>query len=195
MYHMIHIKDREIAVPGEVLAEGEFPLKIVGDGLTGKQKVKNIAKITLKDLKHTAHWTLVVKGAVTVTYDQDEFDALFNSASNIVYYNYTKDNVDYSYDGLPLWIFAAMVDDDGTGGYTLNQTLVNKGYNITVSASDGFKADFPISQAAGNGSIILAYRENGEVLLGDDGPLLITGPDLSGKQKVKNVVKIELTGI
>ena len=43
--------------------------------------------------------------------------------------------------------------------------------------------------------IILAYKESGEVLLGDDGPLLITGPGLSGKQKVKNVVKIELAGL
>jgi DMSO/TMAO reductase YedYZ molybdopterin-dependent catalytic subunit len=179
---------------GEVLAENEFPLKIVGPQLTGKQKVRSIVEIKIHDLKHTSYWSLALKGAKTITYDNHEFESLFMTSPHVVHYNYSRDGIDYSYEGIPLWVFIAMVDDEESGNYTLNQTLAAGGYNITVTASDEYTATFPISQVAGNDSLILAYKLNGEVLLGDSGPLQITGSGLSGKQNVKAVVKIELEG-
>jgi hypothetical protein len=71
-------------------------------------------------------------------------------------------------------------------------TLVNKGYNVTVIAKDGYNKTFPISMVSKNDSIIVAYMFDGENLTGDDAPLKLVGSGLSDKQKIKGISEIRL---
>jgi len=176
---------------GEVLT-GEHPIKIVGPGLDGKQKIKDIVSITLEGMPDTSpKWNITLDGLREVEYTSDDFAGLYDSGEYNVWHNYTKDTVDYHYGGVPLWVMVAIVDGEEDDGYTLNQTMVDLGYMVNVTAADGFFALFPISMVAGNDSMVVAYTLDGEVMTGDH-PLRLTGEELSGKQKIRDILSISL---
>ncbi len=178
---------------GEPLTGDDFPLRIVGDDLSGKQKIRNIVKITLTDLPDIPDWTLTLKGVETLEYDAMAVYSLVDCGAHTVYYNYTDEGTDYSYKGIPLWIFVGAVDDEETSDHW---TLENdEGYQVKVTAGDGYSYSFDIEDVAHNNSIILATHLNGEPLTGDDAPLRIVGDNLSGQMRVSNVVEIELVGL
>lgn len=177
---------------GEPLEGDAAPLRLVGPNLTGKQKVRAIAEIRLGAFPAVPEWNLTLVGVRTVTFSSVQFGALMGCGEHTVYYNYSASGTNYSYAGIPLWLFVGMVDDNETGHWTLNQTLIAHGYNVTVYAGDGYNATFSITQLAGNNSIVLASLLDGAPLTGSAYPLRIVGPDLSGTQKVKAVARIEL---
>ncbi|MFO8109769.1 MAG: hypothetical protein R6U17_04505 [Thermoplasmata archaeon] len=178
---------------GEPLTGDDFPLRIVGDDLSGKQKIRNIVKITLTDLPDLPDWTLTLTGVDTLEYDAMAVYSLVDCGAHTVYYNYTDEGIDYSYKGIPLWIFVGAVDDEETSDHW---TLENdEGYQVKVTAGDGYNYTFDIEDVAHNNSIILATHLNEEPLTGDDAPLRIVGDNLSGKMRVSNVVEIELVGL
>jgi DMSO/TMAO reductase YedYZ molybdopterin-dependent catalytic subunit len=177
------------------LPSSEFPLRIIGNNLTGKQKIKMIASIKLEGFQLISQWNLTVKGIKTLVFDQPSFIAAFSCGTHTRYYNYTDDSGPHSYAGIPLWIFVGAVDDNETGHNTLNMTLVNQGYNVTVFANDGYNQTFPISMIAQNDSIIVAYTFDGKTLTGENAPLKLVGSGLSNKQKIKGVSEIRLQGL
>jgi hypothetical protein len=175
-----------------LLPSNEFPLRIIGDNLTGKQKIKMIASIKLEGFKLISQWNLTVIGVKTLVFDQPSFIAAFSCRTHTRYYNYTDDSGPHSYAGIPLWVFVGAVDDNETGHNTLNMTQVNQGYNVTVFANDGFNQTFPISMIAQNDSIIVAYTFDGKTLTGENAPLKLIGSGLSNKQKIKGVSEIRI---
>jgi DMSO/TMAO reductase YedYZ molybdopterin-dependent catalytic subunit len=174
------------------LSSNEFPLRIIGANLTGKQKIKMIASISIEDFHLVSQWNLTLTGVKTLVFDQSSFIAAFSCGTHTRYYNYTDDDGAHSYAGIPLWVFVGAVDDNETGHDTLNMTLVNQGYNITVFAKDGYNQTFPISMIAQNDSIIVAYTFDGKTLTGENAPLKLIGSGLSNKQKIKGVSEIRI---
>jgi hypothetical protein len=96
----------------------EFPLRIIGDNLTGKQKIKMIASIKLEGFHLVSQWNLTLKGVKTLVFDQSSFASAFYCGTHTRYYNYTDDNGTHSYAGIPLWVFVGAVDDNETGHNT-----------------------------------------------------------------------------
>ena len=174
------------------LPAGEFPLRIIGDNLTGKQKIRMIATIRLEGFHLSSQWNLTIKGVKTLVFDQSSFASAFYCGIHTRYYNYTDANGTHSYAGIPLWVFVGAVDDNETGHNTLNMTLVGEGYNVTVIAKDGYLKTFPISMIAKNDSIIVAYLFDGKNLTGDDAPLKLVGAGLLNNQKIKGVAEIRI---
>jgi len=99
--------------------------------------------------------------------------------------------------GLPLWFLVGWVDDvtsHGPGAF--NDDLAALGYDVRVIASDGFSYTFPISDVARNENIVVAYMLDDAELAPDSYPLRLVGSDLtSGKQKVRQIVRIELLNL
>jgi hypothetical protein len=100
------------------LPASEFPLRIIGDNLTGKQKIKMIASIKLEGFHLVSQWNLTLKGVKTLVFDQSSFASAFYCGTHTRYYNYTDDNGTHSYAGIPLWVFVGAVDDNETGHNT-----------------------------------------------------------------------------
>ncbi|MFO7991386.1 MAG: hypothetical protein R6U61_03710 [Thermoplasmata archaeon] len=138
-------------------------------------------------------WTVELKGIETVDMDKQTFE----SAATCGYHKTTYVDRDDTYGGLPLWILVSAVDggDSPDGHYMFNDSLVEEGYGVKVEAGDGFSTTFTAEQVARNDTLLVANTLNGEPLTGDDFPLRIVGDDLSGKQMIKNIVKITLVGL
>jgi len=180
-------------VNGEPLPEGDFPLRLVGPNLSGKQKIKNVVEIKLTDLPQTSNWTLNLNGNVNMEFSSGSFNSMVGCGAHTEYYNYTEGGTDYSYKGIPLWILVGAVDDDESGDHwTFNDTLANQGYRVNVIAEDGYNQSFKSNKVARNNSMIIASKLNGEPLPDDDEPLRLVGDKLSGRQMVSRIAEIEL---
>ncbi|HUV62027.1 MAG TPA: molybdopterin-dependent oxidoreductase [Thermoplasmata archaeon] len=182
---------------GEVLEEGDWPLRIVGEDLSGTQKVKMVASIALEEFEDEPAWEMELIGLTSTALTEWDFVSLYNceDGAHISYYNYTVDLVEHSYAGIPLWVLIGMVDGADTDHWMFNDTLADLGYNVNVSAEGGYYTIFAIEDIMYNDSLIIALTFDGEYLTGDYYPLTLTGEDLPSSMKVKGVVKIELVDI
>lgn len=196
--HLVARNDKIIIaneLNGEPLPEGDAPLRIVGDGLTGRQRVRNIVRIELTDLPDESEipdWSLTLSGTLVREYSAEVYGALIGCGVHTETYTVGND----TYEGIPLWILLAAVDDGETHGHwSLNDTLVEGGYEVEVIAEDGYSYTFNISDVAYNNTMILASRLNGEPLPEGDAPLRLVGEGLTGGQRVRNVVEIRLIGL
>jgi len=194
---------------GEPLEDEEWPLKIVGNWLSGKAKVKAIASISLEDIVPAGDWRLALNGTKKVNMSAATFVSAYYSGLHgpwfnytdpsgasyggvhATYYNYTSDLVDHTYAGIPLWMLVAAVDGEDVDHYEFNESLADTEYSVTISALDGFSTTLPISTVEKNNSIIVAFMLDWEALVYDP-PLRLVGPYLSGSQKVSGIVSVEL---
>ncbi len=196
--HLVARNDKIIIaneLNGEPLPESDAPLRIVGDGLTGSQRVRNIVKIELTELPDESEipdWSLTLDGTLLREYSAEIYGALVGCGVHTE----TYDHEDGTYEGIPLWILIAAVDDGETRSHwSLNETLVEDGYDVEVIAEDGYSYTFDISEVAFNDTMILADRVDGEPLSDNDGPLRLVGEELTGEMSVRNVVEIKLIGL
>ncbi len=146
----------------------------------------------IRVLPEQADWTLeLVKGSGTI----DISKQYFKSAASCYYHRAEYEDDDYA--GVTLWELIAAVDggDPQDGHWSLNETLVDWGYEVEVIAEDGYSYTFDISDVAFNDTMILADRIDGEPLPEEDAPLRLVGEGLSGGQRFKNVVEIRLIGL
>jgi DMSO/TMAO reductase YedYZ molybdopterin-dependent catalytic subunit/F0F1-type ATP synthase assembly protein I len=182
---------------GEVLAEDSWPLRIVGDGLPGSQKVRNIARIAIEGFVDTPAWELTLAGLTTATFTEWDFVSLFNcdEGLHVSYYNYTDDSVEHSYAGIPLWVLVGLVDGADSSHWLFNDTLAASGYGVKVTGSDGYNKTLLIGDVAYNDSLILALTFDGEYLTGDSYPVKLTGEGLPGSLNIKSVARIDLVDL
>jgi DMSO/TMAO reductase YedYZ molybdopterin-dependent catalytic subunit len=180
---------------GEPLPADEFPLHLVGEGLTSGQKVKMIASIELTDMPTLPTWNLTLVGTSTLVLDAAEYTSLFFCGVHAAYYNYSDGVANHSYAGVPLWVLVGAVDGTDVGHYEFNTSLAALGYSVKIIASDGYNATIPIADIAMNNSLILAFMWDGVPLTGSDAPLKLVGENLPGSMRVKGVVQIELVDL
>ncbi len=180
---------------GEPLPEDEAPLRIVGDDLTGAQRVRNIARIELTSLPDESEipdWSLTLNGTLEREYSAEVFGALVGCEVHTESY----DSEDGTYEGIPLYTLVGAVDDGETRSHwSLNDTLVEEGYEVEVIAEDDYSYTFDIEDVAYNESMIVASRLDREPLPEDEYPLRLVGEDLGSGMSVKNIAEIRLHGI
>ncbi len=180
---------------GEPLPEGEAPLRIVGEGLSGEQSVRNIARIELTELpdeNKIPDWSLTLNGTLEREYSAEVFGALVGCGVHTESY----DSEDGTYEGIPLYILVGAVDDEETvSHWSLNDTLVEEGYEVEVIAEDGYSYTFDIEDVAYNESMIVASRLDRSPLPEGEYPLRLVGEELGSGMSVKNIAEIRLHGV
>jgi DMSO/TMAO reductase YedYZ molybdopterin-dependent catalytic subunit len=92
--------------------------------------------------------------------------------------------------GVPLYLIAGRIDGGDTHGEdAYDAARAETGYSLEVVAADGFTGEIPSSLFHLRETVLLAATLDGEPL-GDDGPLRVVGPGLTGRQQVARVVEI-----
>jgi hypothetical protein len=174
-----------------------FPLRLVGSEITsGRDRVSMIESINLLNIPDIETWELELSGAQNYTMTQTEFESAVycpDFEHSAVY----TDGEENAWKGLPLWQLVGWVDDARQHGPdAFNDELADLGYDVRVIAADNFSYTFPISDVARNDNIIVAGLFNDQSLPDDDYPLRLVGSDLtSGKQRIKQIVRIELADL
>ncbi len=194
---------------GEPLPDDQWPLKIVGVGLSGSMKVGCVVNISLEELQPMPDWELTIIGTETVTISAETLASIYYSGLHGPWFNYTDyggwhatyhnytdtELVDHTYAGIPLWVLVAAADGEDLYHYEFNDTLAAEGYDVKVTASDDFSATFSIADVAYNNSFVVAFMLDWMPLVDDEYPVKLTSEWLTGMQKVKSVVTIELIGL
>lgn len=104
------------------------------------------------------------------------------------------------WDGMPLWQVAGKVDNYVQSGKNseeemeLSDKLSQKGYQITVTGTDGKETTLASTDIARNNNYILADMVNGNPLAETDSayPLVLVGRNLPPDQCISGVAKITL---
>ena len=148
----------------------------------------------LNVVPYVEEWTIELSGVTDMGIDRQTFESLASCYYHTTYYNYTEDDVEHSYEGVPLWVLVSAVDggDAPDGHYMFNDALAEGGYAVNVSASDDEYGLFDAEQVARNDSIIVANKLDGEPLDETSWPLRIVGENLPEPQRIKMIVKITL---
>ncbi|UCE90769.1 MAG: molybdopterin-dependent oxidoreductase [Methanobacteriota archaeon] len=141
-------------------------------------------------------WTLNLSGVTSMDVDRQTFESLASCFYHTTYCNFTDDDGDHSYEGVPLWVLVSAVDGgDAPGGHFMfNDALADAGYMVNVTGADGGSGLFSADQIARNDSIIVAHRLDGKPLEEGDWPLRVVGDALTESQKVKMIASIAIEG-
>ena len=140
-------------------------------------------------------WSLGLIGAIDETMSKATFEKGVACHDDFSY----TDSEGMTWTGVPLWYLLARVDDTDThGSGSFNDTLAGEGYDVTITACDGYSKTFSSVDLARNDSYIVACYLNGSDLpeLTDSGkplaPLKLVGSGLSSGQMIGNIAEIVL---
>ena len=170
---------------------GPFRLGILSgqDKVTeGHWWVKWVTRITATPAQQP--WSLKLTGKLT----EDVVSTTFQSCAAPSCHGASwKDDQSREWQGVPLWLLAGRVDDDNSHkAGAFNVELAAKGYQITVTATDGFKQTFSSADVKNNKDMIVAYQRDGQAVPENQWPLRLVGPTLSKQQMVGKVAAISL---
>jgi DMSO/TMAO reductase YedYZ molybdopterin-dependent catalytic subunit len=145
--------------------------------------IKWVNKIEI--LGGVEEWNLTLRGAITEVMDRSTFES--GAGCHGVSWTDSKGRI---WKGMPLWLLAGWVDD--ADEHDFNDTLADKGYNVTVIASDGYSKTFNSTFMKRNDNIIVANELNGTALPEKYLPLRLVGHDLKKSEMLRNVVEIRI---
>jgi DMSO/TMAO reductase YedYZ molybdopterin-dependent catalytic subunit len=174
-------------------AEGDGPLRLA---ILGSQKlvtdghwwIKWVERIEVK--QSLANWTLHLEGALSEDMDRGTFET--GAAPGCHGTNWV-DPDGQTWTGIPLWLLAGRVDDDNVHeDDAFNDDLAGAGYEVTVTAADGYSVSFDSAAIARNEDILVAYLLNDEPLPEKHWPLRLVGAGLDKSQWVGGIATIEL---
>ncbi|MDD5219475.1 MAG: hypothetical protein PHV11_02760 [Candidatus Bipolaricaulis sp.] len=118
-------------------------------------------------------YTLTATGAVTRVFQRSELEAGIGCPCHTSTVTATTKGVSATYTGLPLWRFVAYIDDevfpaveDGIhyNDTDFNDALLAMGYNVVLTASDGYTQTVPLSLIAHDERFIVAFKKDGAFL-------------------------------
>ena len=128
---------------------------------------------TIEVLGTYTAYTLTVSGETTRVFTRGELEAGIGCPCHTSTVTTTMKGVTATYSGLPLWRLLAYVDG-GTApapeqgihydDADFNDALVAAGYNVVLTASDGYTQTVPASVVAHDDRFIVAFKKNGEFL-------------------------------
>ena len=158
----------------------------------GHYWVKQVARLTVK--KAVTDWSIELSGKLNYVLNRTTFVSAATCEAHRVGINITSKGETHRYEGLPLWVIISIIDGkvDTEGHYLFDDDLAREGYEVRISASDGFSTTLNSSMIWRNDGIILAHLMDGEVLPEGKWPLKLVGEGLSGKDRIGNIAKIEL---
>lgn len=125
------------------------------------------------------------------TYFESALTCQFGSNHKATY----TDDQGQVWDGMPLWFLAGFVDDaDQHSDHAFNTELATAGYNVVITASDGYSVTIDSADIIRNSNYIIANSLNGELIpdTGSDWPLKLVGPAVTGSNSISKIARIEL---
>jgi PKD repeat protein len=146
-----------------------------------------------------ADWTLQLDGTalgglnqtISRVYFEQALACQFGAEHAVEY----TDSSSRTWGGMPLWFLCGFVDDaDQHSSNAYNDTLALAGYNITITASDGYSYTFDSQDTIRNTNYIVANTLNGTAIPDTDSswPLRLVGQNVSGAMVVKKIASITL---
>ncbi|MEN6369160.1 MAG: hypothetical protein ABFD77_05620 [Thermotogota bacterium] len=118
-------------------------------------------------------YTLTATGVVTRVFQRAELEAGIGCPCHTSTITATTKGVTATYTGLPLWRLIAYIDDDifpaieegiHYDDTDFNDALLTLGYNVVLTASDGYSQTVPLSVIAHNDKFIVAFKKDGAFL-------------------------------
>ncbi len=122
--------------------------------------------------EYTAY-TLTVSGETTRVFTRGELEAGIGCPCHTATVTTTMKGVTATYSGLPLWRLLAYVDGGSAPAAEqgihyddadFSDALVVTGYNVVLTASDGYTQTAPASVIAHDDRFIVAFKKSGEFL-------------------------------
>jgi len=105
------------------------------------------------------------------------------------------DSENRTWEGMPLWFLAGFVDDaDQHSDNAFNNDLANAGYQVVLTAEDGYSVTIDSQDIIRNNDYIVANTldEYNIPETDDNWPLKLVGPAVNGLNSIGNIVSIEL---
>ena len=144
-------------------------------------------------------WTLVLDGesiggmneSITRNYFESALACQFGADHKASY----TDSQGRVWEGMPLWFLCGFVDDaDQHSDNAYNETRALAGYQIVVSASDGYSATFDSRDTIRSTNYIVSNTLNGTRIADSDSswPLRMVGQNVTGNKVVKGISSIVL---
>ncbi len=163
---------------------GESPLQVVD----GHWSIKYVNKVILK--RAIEDWVVDFVGAIDEPMDRATFES---GAADDCHKRVWVDGDGKEWEGIPLYYLIGRVDDEVKhGDDAYRDDLAKAGYTIDLVSADGYTVTLDSYTVMRDDDIILAYLVDGEPLSGNDFPLRLVGPDLTKKQMVGGIVKVQL---
>jgi predicted small secreted protein len=123
-------------------------------------------------------WQIALRAKTRDVYTADDVSAASKALTEV---SFEQKGVLRQYKALPLYVVIG--NDALIGSAEASLELWNQGYDVTLTASDGYSVTFNTSEVAAD-AIFLAVQENGKHIL----PRIVG--DVSTKYQVKDVVEI-----
>ena len=163
--------------------------------------VKNVVEIQVFSVPQE-DWTLVLDGKaiggltydVSKTYWESGLTCQFGADHKAGY----TDEEGQLWEGMPLWLLAGFVDDEDQHSYeAFNTELAEAGYNIVLSAADGYSVTIHSTEIIRNRDYIVASLLNGNPIpeSSTDWPLKLVGPKVGKSASISNIVEMKLVPV
>ena len=171
--------------------------------IEGHLSVKMIETIKATGEKYE-DFTLNIKGKMEWDLDRQTMQSGVSCHKTTVTYFDRKAETDTEYTGVPLYLLLAYADDPDYAPHhqdksiiSYNEDAAKEGYQIKITASDGFSITLNSEEVHNNDDVIIAMYKNGGPLPERERPLVIAWdkaaevvPD--GIKSVRNITEIEL---
>ncbi len=159
---------------------------------------KNITEIKIYSVPE-GDWTLELDGRgigginydVSKTYFEQALACQFGANHKASY----TDSEDRVWEGMPLWFLAGFVDDaDQHSDNAFNDELAVNGYQVVITADDGYSVAIDSADIIRNSDYIIANSLNGSTIPDTDSnwPLRLVGPAVTGATSISQIVSIDL---
>jgi len=132
-----------------------------------------------------------VKEDISKTYFEQALACQFG-ADHKASYTDSKGRV---WEGMPLWFLAGFVDDaDKHSNEAFNEELAAQGYQVVITAADGYSVTLSSKDIARSSDYIVASMVNGAPIPETDSnwPLRLVGPTISGSSSISQIKSISL---
>ncbi len=134
-----------------------------------------------------ANWKIELSGVRSDSVTAQGFDEAKAHSSHYQKVAFEGDGEKNVFMAMPLWYMIAMVDgEDAQHPWLFNEAAWQAGYDITLTASDGYAVTFSTKDVAAD-ALFLADQMNGELVK----PRIVG--DVSEKLQLKDLVKVELS--
>ncbi|OPY36823.1 MAG: PKD domain protein [Methanoregulaceae archaeon PtaU1.Bin059] len=144
-------------------------------------------------------WVLVLDGedigGLNQTISRNYFESALACQFGANHEAEYTDSAGRTWSGMPLWFLAGFVDDnDQHSNNAFNDTLAAAGYDVIVTARDGYTITLPSEQIIRNNNYLVANALNGTTIAEADSnwPLRLTGQNVTAGMTVKGVASIRL---
>lgn len=176
--------------PLDTVQDGNLRVAIIsedGNQVTdGHWAVKWVEKVEIRST--VQDWVLSLKGAIDGEIDRASFESCVGCHPAV-----WTDDLGQEWQGTELWRLMGYVDDAVKHeGYSYDVKLAKSGYDVKLIAADGFEAVVNSNDADRNHEWVVAMLVDGVSLDEKNFPLKLVGTDLTKKQMVGAITKIEL---